>query len=263
MTCIPCSSDKGEHMWWSYFRYEDTPISRVFMGQLRSTLTCSVCNNASTTFDPFWDIALPMPHVSFSMIHHNKSNTLTVWLDILNPLIEAESSNQMVYICLSIISRAKNFHFCTFFLIWPCHIIMHRSLCREFIKCNQNWYRIFFIFVTIFSYSHLDTEMSHWNSVCNCSLKQRSWEGTTNQWVPHPTLMIFTHLHQLSYVDDLYPAYLSFPTLMILPNIMSTNLIQFLYIDLILFTVLWEVQRIPDLTQAADSEQTPPSTHPL
>ncbi len=53
----------GEERWWSYFQHEDTPISRVFMGQLRSTLICDACKGASTTFDPFWDIALPIPKV--------------------------------------------------------------------------------------------------------------------------------------------------------------------------------------------------------
>ena len=31
------------------------------MGQLKSTLQCSVCKGASVTFDPFWDVCLPIP----------------------------------------------------------------------------------------------------------------------------------------------------------------------------------------------------------
>ena len=31
------------------------------MGQLKSMLQCSVCKGSSVTFDPFWDICLPIP----------------------------------------------------------------------------------------------------------------------------------------------------------------------------------------------------------
>lgn len=33
----------------------------IFVGQLRSVLTCTHCNYKSVTFDPFWDLSLPIP----------------------------------------------------------------------------------------------------------------------------------------------------------------------------------------------------------
>lgn len=31
------------------------------MGQLKSTLRCTHCGHCSVTFDPFWDLSLPIP----------------------------------------------------------------------------------------------------------------------------------------------------------------------------------------------------------
>lgn len=31
------------------------------MGQLKSSLICDKCGHCSVTFDPFWDLALPIP----------------------------------------------------------------------------------------------------------------------------------------------------------------------------------------------------------
>lgn len=33
----------------------------IFVGQLKSVLTCTVCDYKSVTFDPFWDLSLPIP----------------------------------------------------------------------------------------------------------------------------------------------------------------------------------------------------------
>jgi len=30
-------------------------------GQLSSVITCSICGNKSTCWDPFWDLSLPLP----------------------------------------------------------------------------------------------------------------------------------------------------------------------------------------------------------
>ena len=52
---------QAEKAWHTYRQLEDSFISEVFMGQLKSTLQCSVCKGSSVTFDPFWDICLPIP----------------------------------------------------------------------------------------------------------------------------------------------------------------------------------------------------------
>ena len=53
--------EQAEKAWHAYRQLEDSFISEVFMGQLKSTLQCSMCKGASITFDPFWDICLPIP----------------------------------------------------------------------------------------------------------------------------------------------------------------------------------------------------------
>lgn len=52
---------KSAMMWDWYSRVENSMIKDLFVGMLRSTLRCSHCNNASVTFDPFWDLSLPLP----------------------------------------------------------------------------------------------------------------------------------------------------------------------------------------------------------
>lgn len=38
-------------------------IIDLFVGQLKSTLICQTCGYKSVTFDPFWDLSLPIPKV--------------------------------------------------------------------------------------------------------------------------------------------------------------------------------------------------------
>ncbi|EAT37110.1 AAEL010854-PA [Aedes aegypti] len=52
---------KATMMWDWYSRVENSMIKNLFVGLLRSTLKCTYCNGASVTFDPFWDLSLPLP----------------------------------------------------------------------------------------------------------------------------------------------------------------------------------------------------------
>ena len=50
--------------YWEWFRKINcSPLAELFMGQLRSSLTCSECKKTYVTFDPFWDLQLPFPKV--------------------------------------------------------------------------------------------------------------------------------------------------------------------------------------------------------
>uniref|UniRef100_A0A8B9G5V6 Ubiquitin carboxyl-terminal hydrolase 2 n=1 Tax=Amazona collaria TaxID=241587 RepID=A0A8B9G5V6_9PSIT len=40
----------------------------LFVGQLKSSLTCSECGYCSTAFDPFWDLSLPIPKKSYGEV---------------------------------------------------------------------------------------------------------------------------------------------------------------------------------------------------
>ncbi|RLV89025.1 hypothetical protein DV515_00015103 [Chloebia gouldiae] len=55
--------EKSRQMWRRYQEREDSRISDLFVGQLKSSLTCSECGYCSTAFDPFWDLSLPIPKV--------------------------------------------------------------------------------------------------------------------------------------------------------------------------------------------------------
>ncbi|XP_054448390.1 ubiquitin carboxyl-terminal hydrolase 2 isoform X2 [Pteronotus mesoamericanus] len=52
--------DKGRQMWRKYLEREDSRIGDLFVGQLKSSLTCTECGYCSTVFDPFWDLSLPI-----------------------------------------------------------------------------------------------------------------------------------------------------------------------------------------------------------
>ncbi|XP_006152374.1 ubiquitin carboxyl-terminal hydrolase 2 isoform X2 [Tupaia chinensis] len=52
--------EKGRQMWRRYLEREDSRIGDLFVGQLKSSLTCTDCGFCSTVFDPFWDLSLPI-----------------------------------------------------------------------------------------------------------------------------------------------------------------------------------------------------------
>ncbi|XP_026476743.1 MATH and LRR domain-containing protein PFE0570w-like [Ctenocephalides felis] len=54
-------SQKAAESWARYIRMEDSHIVDLFVGQLKSTLRCTICGHSSVTFDPFWDLSLPIP----------------------------------------------------------------------------------------------------------------------------------------------------------------------------------------------------------
>lgn len=54
-------SQKAATAWKKYLTYDDSKIVDLFVGQLKSTLRCCVCGYSSVTFDPFWDLSVPIP----------------------------------------------------------------------------------------------------------------------------------------------------------------------------------------------------------
>ncbi|CAG9577099.1 unnamed protein product [Danaus chrysippus] len=54
-------SAKAAEAWSRYLRTEDSRVGDIFVGQLKSTLRCTHCLHDSVTFDPFWDLSLPIP----------------------------------------------------------------------------------------------------------------------------------------------------------------------------------------------------------
>ena len=58
--------------WKRYIRRDDSKIVDLFVGQLKSTLQCTVCGHCSVTFDPFWDLSLPIPASGKSIMSNIK-----------------------------------------------------------------------------------------------------------------------------------------------------------------------------------------------
>ncbi|KAA8586564.1 hypothetical protein FQN60_000400 [Etheostoma spectabile] len=52
--------EKGKWMWNMYLEREDSKVVDLFVGQLKSSVTCTVCGFRSTVFDPFWDLSIPV-----------------------------------------------------------------------------------------------------------------------------------------------------------------------------------------------------------
>ncbi|XP_037025930.1 ubiquitin carboxyl-terminal hydrolase Usp2 isoform X3 [Bradysia coprophila] len=55
---------KADLTWEWYTKVENSMIKDLFVGQLKSSLKCTQCGNTSVTFDPFWDLSVPLPSSS-------------------------------------------------------------------------------------------------------------------------------------------------------------------------------------------------------
>ncbi|XP_075219029.1 ubiquitin carboxyl-terminal hydrolase 2-like isoform X2 [Lycorma delicatula] len=54
-------NQKALESWKRYLRCDNSKIVDLFVGQLKSTLKCTVCGHCSTTYEVFWDLSLPLP----------------------------------------------------------------------------------------------------------------------------------------------------------------------------------------------------------
>ena len=57
----PADNETLEEACDRYLTWEDSRISQLFSGMLRSDVCCSICNNQSTAYIPFMDLSLPIP----------------------------------------------------------------------------------------------------------------------------------------------------------------------------------------------------------
>ena len=73
----------GNRCWRRYLKRDDSPITDLFLGQLRSTLRCEDCSNESVTFEPFWFLSIPIPSLKTRTADSdNKNITLQDCLDL-------------------------------------------------------------------------------------------------------------------------------------------------------------------------------------
>ncbi|GAU88536.1 hypothetical protein RvY_01219 [Ramazzottius varieornatus] len=54
-------AQKASEAWKRYLKRDNSKIVDLFVGQLKSSLICESCDYCSVTFDPFWDLSLPIP----------------------------------------------------------------------------------------------------------------------------------------------------------------------------------------------------------
>ena len=89
----PADNETLEEACARYLTWEDSRISELFGGMLRSDVCCSVCCNQSTVYIPFMDIALPIPERKQRSYHiYSKSSDPTVHLsDCINMLTTEET----------------------------------------------------------------------------------------------------------------------------------------------------------------------------
>ena len=57
------ASEKARETWKRYLSRENSRIVDIFVGQLKSCLKCTTCGYASNTFDPLWQLSLPIKKV--------------------------------------------------------------------------------------------------------------------------------------------------------------------------------------------------------
>ena len=86
----PADNETLEEACARYLTWEDSRISELFGGMLRSEVCCSVCSNQSTVYIPFLDIALPIPELSYS----STSDPAVHLTDCLNMLITEETLDE-------------------------------------------------------------------------------------------------------------------------------------------------------------------------
>lgn len=51
---------KADRAWAECLQRDASPLSRLFMGQSQSSVTCSRCNGRFTMYEPFWNLSLPL-----------------------------------------------------------------------------------------------------------------------------------------------------------------------------------------------------------
>lgn len=61
-TDIPgeAEGDKANRFWRKYLQRDNSPITDLFGGQLQSTVHCHQCKGNFTTYEPFWDLSVPI-----------------------------------------------------------------------------------------------------------------------------------------------------------------------------------------------------------
>ena len=62
--------------WNALVQRDDSIFVKLFYGQLKSRVNCSICNHVSITFDPYNVLSVPIPRQSTMMWYNTYSRSL-------------------------------------------------------------------------------------------------------------------------------------------------------------------------------------------
>ncbi len=85
----------AKESWINYLKRNDSIISDLMVGQLKSRLDCPKCNKVSITFDPFLSLLLSIPHNQINEIElyyipaksTDKPSKITIQYNIKNDTV--------------------------------------------------------------------------------------------------------------------------------------------------------------------------------
>lgn len=124
---------------------DNSRILDLFVGQLKSTLKCTHCGHCSVTFDPFWDLSLPIPtrtgqlRLSQCLDSFTREETLdgdekpvmSPYVFSLYVTLVKTNLKYWKYINIQFSSLKKPPHLC---LIWEIHLCIYIFLINILIK---------------------------------------------------------------------------------------------------------------------------------
>ena len=89
----PADNETLEEACARYLTWEDSRISQLFSGMLRSDVCCSVCSNQSTVYIPFMDLSLPILNINTQPYYlYSSSSDPTVQLDTCLSIFTTEET---------------------------------------------------------------------------------------------------------------------------------------------------------------------------
>lgn len=76
-----CLTAKSATEAWKQYKeaIDDSQLIELFVGQFSSVIKCTVCNNASTCFDPFWDLSLPIPQDRYKLLADFQTESILIF----------------------------------------------------------------------------------------------------------------------------------------------------------------------------------------
>lgn len=153
-------------------------LSDLFVGQLKSSLTCSHCGFCSTVFDPFWDLSLPIAKVWTLNTPHNVCKDV-LFIDLYTHTIATRYfSSSRLYSLTSTLQKYtmqeiwKRILDCKLSSESVCILVcVHVCLC---LCANVN--------ASMFTLRRAMVRWASWTA-CGSSPKKMSWMGMRSQYV--------------------------------------------------------------------------------